>query len=68
MNDLAPIRRALLSVSDKQGLVPFAQGLAERGITILSTGGTARTLKDAGIAVTDVSARHWLSRRSWMGG
>ncbi|MBO6676227.1 MAG: bifunctional phosphoribosylaminoimidazolecarboxamide formyltransferase/IMP cyclohydrolase [Rhizobiales bacterium] len=55
MSDLAPIRRALLSVSDKEGLVPFAQELAERGIAILSTGGTARTLKDAGIAVTDVS-------------
>ncbi len=55
MSDLAPIRRALLSVSDKEGLVPFAQKLAERGVNILSTGGTARTLKEAGIAVTDVS-------------
>lgn len=51
-----PVRRALLSVSDKTGLVPFATSLAERGITILSTGGTARALKDAGIDVTDVSA------------
>lgn len=55
MSDLAPIRRALLSVSNKQDLVPFARQLADRGITILSTGGTARALKDAGIAVTDVS-------------
>lgn len=55
MSDLAPIRRALLSVSDKQDLVQFARQLADRGITILSTGGTARALKEAGIAVTDVS-------------
>jgi phosphoribosylaminoimidazolecarboxamide formyltransferase/IMP cyclohydrolase len=49
MSDLAPIRRALLSVSDKKGLVPFAQKLADHGVAILSTGGTARTLKEAGI-------------------
>jgi phosphoribosylaminoimidazolecarboxamide formyltransferase/IMP cyclohydrolase len=55
MSDLAPIRRALLSVSDKEGLLSFAHKLAEHGITILSTGGTARALKEAGIAVTDVS-------------
>jgi phosphoribosylaminoimidazolecarboxamide formyltransferase/IMP cyclohydrolase len=55
MSDLAPIRRALLSVSDKQDLVPFARKLAEHGVTILSTGGTARALKKADIAVTDVS-------------
>ncbi len=55
MSDLAPIRRALLSVSDKQDLVPFARKLAEHGVTILSTGGTARALKEADIAVTDVS-------------
>ncbi|MFN3227472.1 MAG: bifunctional phosphoribosylaminoimidazolecarboxamide formyltransferase/IMP cyclohydrolase [Hyphomicrobiales bacterium] len=55
MSDLAPIRRALLSVSDKKGLVPFAQKLADHGVAILSTGGTARTLKEAGITVTDVS-------------
>ncbi|MFK7793529.1 MAG: bifunctional phosphoribosylaminoimidazolecarboxamide formyltransferase/IMP cyclohydrolase [Devosiaceae bacterium] len=55
MSDLSPIRRALLSVSDKTGLVPFATKLAEHGITLLSTGGTARALKEAGLAVTDVS-------------
>lgn len=55
MSDLAPIRRALLSVSDKTGLVPFASKLIERGITLLSTGGTARTLKEEGLPVTDVS-------------
>ncbi len=47
--------RALVSVSDKTGLDPFAAALAERGVAILSTGGTARHLRDAGIAVTDVS-------------
>ena len=50
------IRRALLSVSDKQGLVPFAQFLAGQGVEILSTGGTAAALKEAGLTVVDVSA------------
>jgi phosphoribosylaminoimidazolecarboxamide formyltransferase / IMP cyclohydrolase len=49
------IERALISVSDKTGLVDFARALAGRGIAILSTGGTARALKDAGLAVTDVA-------------
>ncbi len=53
---LRPIRRALLSVSDQTGLVAFAQALAARGVTLLSTGGTAKTLRDAGLVVTDVSA------------
>lgn len=46
---------ALLSVSDKTGLLPFAQALVEHGIGLLSTGGTARFLKDNGLTVTDVS-------------
>lgn len=46
---------ALISVSDKTGLVPFAKVLAENGIEILSTGGTAKALREAGIAVKDVS-------------
>src|SRR5687768_7223888 len=50
-----PVRRALLSVSDKAGLVPLAQKLAAAGVELLSTGGTARLLRDAGIAVRDVS-------------
>jgi phosphoribosylaminoimidazolecarboxamide formyltransferase/IMP cyclohydrolase len=50
-----PIRRALLSVSDKSGLVPFAQALADAGIELLSTGGTAAALREAGIKVIDVS-------------
>ena len=47
--------RALLSVSDKTGLIDFARGLAELGWELVSTGGTARALRDAGLAVTDVS-------------
>src|ERR1051325_6639703 len=50
-----PVRRALISVSDKEGLVPFARGLAGRGITLVSTGGSARTLSDAGLPVTEVA-------------
>lgn len=49
------ITRALLSVSDKTGLVTFAQSLTRHGVHILSTGGTARALREAGVAVTDVS-------------
>jgi phosphoribosylaminoimidazolecarboxamide formyltransferase/IMP cyclohydrolase len=49
-------RRALLSVSDKGGLVPFARGLAGLGFELVSTGGTARALRDDGLDVTDVSA------------
>ena len=47
--------RALLSVSDKTGLVELARGLSERGVELVSTGGTARAIADAGIAVTGVS-------------
>lgn len=47
--------RALLSVSNKSGIVPFARALSERGWSLLSTGGTARTLREAGLPVTDVS-------------
>ncbi|MGH7153274.1 MAG: bifunctional phosphoribosylaminoimidazolecarboxamide formyltransferase/IMP cyclohydrolase, partial [Acetobacteraceae bacterium] len=55
MTDIVPVRRALLSVSDKTGLVPFAQTLAGRNIELLSTGGSARALREAGIPVTEVS-------------
>jgi phosphoribosylaminoimidazolecarboxamide formyltransferase/IMP cyclohydrolase len=51
-----PIKRALLSVSDKEGLVAFARELAARGVALISTGGTARTLAEAGLAVTEVAA------------
>jgi phosphoribosylaminoimidazolecarboxamide formyltransferase/IMP cyclohydrolase len=50
-----PIARALLSVSDKTGLVDFAKGLAALNVELLSTGGTAKHLKDAGLTVIDVS-------------
>ena len=49
------IQRALLSVSDKTGLVPFAQILAVAGIELISTGGTAKTLREAGLTVKDIS-------------
>ncbi|MEL7165924.1 MAG: bifunctional phosphoribosylaminoimidazolecarboxamide formyltransferase/IMP cyclohydrolase [Pseudomonadota bacterium] len=55
MPDLAPLRRALISVSDKTGLEAFARGLAQHGVALLSTGGTARTLREAGLDVMDVS-------------
>ncbi len=48
-------KRALISVSDKTGLVPFATGLAARGFQLVSTGGTAKALADAGLPVTNVS-------------
>jgi phosphoribosylaminoimidazolecarboxamide formyltransferase/IMP cyclohydrolase len=53
---LRPRRRALLSVSDKDRLVAFADGLVELGFELVSTGGTARALRDAGLLVTDVEA------------
>ncbi|MDZ4289457.1 MAG: bifunctional phosphoribosylaminoimidazolecarboxamide formyltransferase/IMP cyclohydrolase, partial [Prosthecobacter sp.] len=51
-----PISRALLSVSDKTGLLEFAKGLAELGVEILSTGGTAKHLTEGGVQVIDVSS------------
>jgi phosphoribosylaminoimidazolecarboxamide formyltransferase / IMP cyclohydrolase len=53
--DLVPIRRALLSVSDKTGIVALGQALALRSVELLSTGGTAKALRDAGLVVKDVS-------------
>ncbi len=50
-----PIRRALISVSDKTGLEGFARALARLGVELISTGGTAKSLRDAGLAVADVS-------------
>ncbi|MDP2959005.1 MAG: bifunctional phosphoribosylaminoimidazolecarboxamide formyltransferase/IMP cyclohydrolase [Longimicrobiales bacterium] len=49
------MKRALLSVSDKNGIVDFARGLAERGWELVSTGGTAQSVRDAGLAVKDVA-------------
>jgi phosphoribosylaminoimidazolecarboxamide formyltransferase/IMP cyclohydrolase len=56
MSDLKPVRRALLSVTDKTGLVAFAQTLAGLGVELISTGGTAKALRDAGLAVRDISS------------
>ncbi len=55
MTDILPIRRALLSVSDKTGLVDFARALVAHGAELLSTGGTAKALRDAGLPVKDIS-------------
>ena len=55
MTETLQIRRALISVSDKSGLVDFARALAAHGVEILSTGGSAKTLREAGIPVKEVS-------------
>ena len=52
---LSPIRRALISVSDKSGIVAFAQALAQHGVELLSTGGTCRLLREEGLSVIEVS-------------
>ncbi len=51
------VRRALVSVSDKRGLIPFVTGLTELGVEVLSTGGTCRQLREAGLAVVEVSKK-----------
>jgi len=53
--DRVTVKRALLSVSDKAGLIDFARGLAARGVELVSTGGTKRAIAEAGIAVIDVA-------------
>jgi len=55
MKRMIEVRRALLSVSDKKGLVEFARGLASMGVEIISTGGTARTLREASLKVQEVA-------------
>lgn len=54
MSPLVPVRRALISVSDKRDLVPFANGLSRQGVEIISTGGTAAALREAGVPVVAV--------------
>src|SRR3569833_1253384 len=54
MTDIT-IRRALLSVSDKTGIVDLGRALADKGVELVSTGGTAKALRDAGLAVRDIS-------------
>jgi phosphoribosylaminoimidazolecarboxamide formyltransferase / IMP cyclohydrolase len=55
MSDLKAVRRALLSVTDKTGLVEFAKTLSELGVELVSTGGTAKALREAGLPVKDVA-------------
>jgi phosphoribosylaminoimidazolecarboxamide formyltransferase/IMP cyclohydrolase len=55
MTDLIPVRRALLSVSDKAGLAELAAALVKHGVELVSTGGTAKALREAGHIVLDVS-------------
>src|ERR1700760_3309419 len=55
MTDHRRVTRALLSVSDKSGLIDFARALAKHNIELISTGGTAKAIADAGLAVMDVS-------------
>src|SRR3954471_8502092 len=55
MAELRRIARALISVSDKTGLIEFARGLVSHGVELILTGGTAKAIKEAGVAVMDVS-------------
>ena len=55
-SDIVTVRRALISVSDKTGIVEFAQGLRDLGVELLSTGGTCRLLEENGVEVTEISA------------
>src|SRR5260370_18585105 len=55
IDSMAKIRRALLSLTDKSGAADFARGLAELGVELISTGGTAKLLRDAGLVVRDVA-------------
>ncbi len=55
MTEPTPIRRALISVSDKTGLIELGQALSQRGVELLSTGGSAKAMRDAGLTVKDVS-------------
>ncbi|MEO0917895.1 MAG: hypothetical protein AAFY31_13075, partial [Pseudomonadota bacterium] len=55
MTEMQPVRRALLSVSDKTGLVEFASALSARGVELVSTGGTSKALRDSGLSVSDVA-------------
>ena len=64
MDTHRPIRRALLSVSDKTGIVEFARALEAQGVDILSTGGTCKLLADNGIKVTEVDLHSFPTRRS----
>src|SRR5437867_11560113 len=53
---MAKIQRAVLSVYDKTGLIPFAEALVKAGVELISTGGTAKALREGGLPVTDLSS------------
>lgn len=53
---MSKIQQAIISVTNKQGIAAFAQSISDWGVNILSTGGTARVIREAGVAVTDISA------------
>ncbi|MFP4088126.1 MAG: hypothetical protein ACLFUL_15180 [Desulfobacteraceae bacterium] len=53
---MSKIQQAIISVTNKQGIAEFAQSISDWGVNILSTGGTARVIREAGVAVTDISA------------
>jgi len=53
---MSKIQQAIISVTNKQGIAEFAQSITDWGVNILSTGGTARVIREAGVAVTDISA------------
>src|SRR5215216_5389822 len=55
MTELRKIKRALVSVSDKTGIIEFVKELANFGVQIISTGGTAKSLREVGLSVTEVS-------------
>ncbi|MCF8119889.1 MAG: IMP cyclohydrolase [Deltaproteobacteria bacterium] len=52
---MSKIQQAIISVTNKQGIAAFAQSISDWGVNILSTGGTARVIREAGVAVTDIS-------------
>ena len=56
MTQLLDIKRALISVSDKSGLLDLGRELVARGVELVSTGGSAKALRDAGLTVTDVAS------------
>ena len=60
MSDLYPIKRALISVSDKTDVIKLAEALFKRGVEIISTGGSAAAIREVDIPVKDVSELTWL--------